>query len=280
MAEKKMVENKKSFVVKIDEKDVTIVVKRPDNKAKTDAQSIYNRSFRRNIESGAIVRAKIESVMREQNLWSDEQEKQYKELTDKLLKAELQLKRGGIKLNVAREIAISMRKDRFLLRQLSMSRNSLDLHTAEAQAENDRFNYLVSACTCYEDGKSYYTSVEDYLNREDDEVGAKAASALGKMLYGLSEDWESKLPENTLLLRFGFVDKDLHLVNGKGHRIDLLGRLVDSKDRLVNDFGQLVDDSGNLLSEDGEFLVEAKPFLTDDGDEVSEPEEAELQVSA
>lgn len=264
-------DNKKTFEVKLNDKDTKFAVKRPDNKTRQAGQQYYNKAFRNAIESGAIVRARIEQVMRDQNLWDDIRQKEYQETTKRLLGNELKLSKGGIKMNEARELALQMRADRWKLREMNYDRNQLDLHTAEAQAENDRFNFFVSACTLYADtGKPYYKDTEDYLNREDDPVGPTAAANLSKMLYGLDDKFEHKLPENRFLLKYKFVDDDLRLVDKQGNWVDAEGRRINKEGRLINDQGQLVDVDGNLLTEDGEYKVEFTPFLDDEGNPVTD----------
>ena len=64
-----------------------------------------------------------------------------------------------------------MRKLRDDLRELISSRTNLDNNTAEGQADNARFNYLVSCCLVYSDNKKgYFNSYEDYLNRSSEEI--------------------------------------------------------------------------------------------------------------
>ncbi len=276
-----MVENKKVFAAVIEGKNIQLAVKRPDNKARQAGQQVYNRAFRQAIESGAIVRARIEAVMRDQNLWDDPRQKRYEELNKRLLDHELSLKKGGRKLKEAREMAVQMRKDRWELRNLNYDRNQLDLHTAEAQAENERFNFLVATCTVFADsGKGYFKDMEDYLTRDNDPVAPLAATTLGKMIYGLEDDFEQKLPENSFLRKYKFVNQDLHLVDKDGRLIDMDGRLVDKEGRLVNDNGELIDLNGNFLTEDGEFKVNFEPFINEDGSAVAEPDEIKAEPAA
>ncbi len=280
-----MADNKKTFDVDIDGKAVKLAVKRPDHRTQQAAQLVYNRAFREAVKpsdgkSGSIVRASLESVLRDQKLWDDAKQAQFTKLNQALLEGERKLAKGGIKASEAREVAIQMRRDRWDLRQLLTERNSLDLHTAEAQAENARFNYIVSACTVYPDtGKPFWKSEDDYLAGSSDDVALKAASAMGNLVYNLDEKFEEKLPENSFLLKYGFANKDLHLVDKAGRLVDAQGRRVDEKGRLVNDKGELVDAEGNFLTEDGDYKFEFEPFLDEDGDAISPPEDAKTEAT-
>lgn len=261
--------NKRTFEVEVDGKKTEFAVLRPNHRAVQQAELVYKRAFREAVQppdgqKGAIVRQAVEAVMRDQNLWDDAKQSRYEELVKNILAGEKKLVSGGIKLSEARSIAIQMRRDRNELRQLSADRNELDAMTAEAQAENARFNYYVASCTVYGDtGKSYFKDVEDYLSRENDPVVLPAAQAMGKLIYGLEDDYEKKLAENKFLLKYKLVDEDLRLVDKDGKWVDSRGRRVDEKGRLINDDGELIDADGNLLTEDGEYKVEFKEFEDD-----------------
>lgn len=240
------------------------VALRPTHKHLQKAQQVYNRAFREAVESGAIVRARVESVMREQKLWDDEKRGRFDQLVKQLLEAEMALAKGGIKKSEAKKMAVQMRIDRAELRSLSMDRNRLDQFTCESQAEQARFNYLVSTCTVYgegdQEGKPVFSGVEEYLEK-DDEMSNEAAATFAKLYYNYDDEHEAKLPENKFLVKYGFCNDKLHLVDDRGRPVNTDGKLVDDKGRFVNEEGQLVDNEGNLLTDDGEYKVEFQEFL-------------------
>ena len=266
--------NKKTFKVEIGGKEVDLAVLRPNAKQRQEAQKVYNKAFREAVESGAILRAKIESVMREQKLWDDHKEAELRKLQAAIGDKERKVRSGGIKLSEARDLAIQLRRDRAELRSLNSERMSLDNNSAEAQADNPQFNYWVSVCTVHaNDGKPYFRSYEEYMTKEDDPAVGPAASALAKIIYNLEDDYEKKLPENQFLVKYKFADETLHLIDKQGRKVDADGRLVDENGRYINEAGQFVDREGNLVDEEGNFLVDEKPFLDDEGNPiVSAPE--------
>jgi hypothetical protein len=213
--------------------------------------------------------------MREQNLWDDNKEAEYRKLLEKINGAERKIKSGGIKLNQAKDLALEMRKDRAELRALTSERSSLDNNTAEGQADNAQFNYWVSSCTVYsETGKTYFSNYEDYLNRDDDPATGQAAGSLAMLLYNLDPDYEKKLPENQFLAKYNFVDEELHLVDKTGRRVDSEGRLVNKDGRYINEAGELIDINGNRVNEEGDYVVDFSPFLDDEGKPIQEKVEA------
>jgi hypothetical protein len=275
------VTNKKQFKVTLDSKEVELCVVRPNVKQRQEGQKIYNKAFRDAVESGAILRGKVNNVMREQNLWDDNKEAEYRKLLEKINGAERKIKSGGIKLNQAKDLALEMRKDRAELRSLTSERSSLDNNTAEGQADNAQFNYWVSSCTVYsETGKTYFSNYEDYLNRDDDPATGQAAGSLAMLLYNLDPDYEKKLPENQFLAKYNFVDEELHLVDKTGRRVDSEGRLVNKDGRYINEAGELIDIHGNRVNEEGDYVVEFSPFLDDEGKPIQEKVETVKTTAA
>jgi len=273
-----MATNKKVIEVEIAGKKTELAVVRPNAKQRQEGLKYYNKAFREALESGAILRPKIESVMREQKLWDDNKENSLRQLQNKIAENEKKLKSGGIKLSEAREIAISLRKQRAEIRTLTSEKINLDNNSAEAQADNAQFNYYVSACTVYGDnGKPYFKSYDEYMSKDDDPVVSKAASAMAQIIYNLEEDYDKKLPENEFLVKFKFADQSLHLINKQGKKIDSEGRLVDDEGRYIDENGNYIDINGNKIDKEGNYIVEHTPFLDEDGKPLIEDENPVIQ---
>ena len=285
-----------SFTMDIEGKKVEFLVKSPSFKDQREAQKIYNQAFSDAVKSGCIVRGRLNDLLKEQGLWDDQKEMRLNTIQHEILGHEQKLAKGGISLQRARGIALEIRKLRGDLRELISSRTNLDNNTAEGQADNARFNYLVSCCLVYSDNKkSYFKDYEDYLNRSTDTVAIRGAQALASRLYGLDDNYEKNLPENKFLQEYNFVDENLRFINSDGKLTDVDGRLVDENGRYINDKGEFVDKDGKLVDDEGEYVVEFKPFLDDNGKPVKlekknaksakeepaeEKEEAEQEVSA
>lgn len=270
--------NTRTFEIDIDNKKITLSVRSPSLQDQREATKIYNTAFSDALKAKAVVRAKLDDLLVEQGLWDAKKQKQFTEIQSAILDGEKKLAKGGIGLSEAKKIAMEMKKQREELRELISVKTSLDTHTAEGQADNARFNYLVSACTVYNDNKKpYFNNYDDYLNRASEPAAILAAQNMANMLYGLDNDYENKLPENKFLVEYKFVDEKLRLVDKQGRLIDSEGRLVDESGRFINEKGEFVDKDGNPVSKDGEYIVEFKPFLDDDGKPVvqDKPKEKE-----
>lgn len=258
--------NSRTFTTKIDNKETTFMVRSPNLQDQKEATKVYNLAFSEALKAKAVVRAKLDDLLTEQGLWDESKQNKFSQLQTDILDGEKKLAKGGIPLSQAKEIALRMKSLREDLRELISVKTNLDTHTAEGQADNARFNYLVSACTVYNDTKQpYFSSYEDYNNRSSDIVAILGAQQLAGMLYGLDNDYEAKLPENKFLKQYKFVDDKLRLVNKDGKLVDSEGRLIDENGRFINDKGEFVDKNGNLVNQQGDYVVEFSPFLDDDG---------------
>jgi hypothetical protein len=256
----------KTFKATIDGVEKEFLVKSPSLDNQREGQKVYNQAFTDAIKSKSVVRAKLDDLLEDQGLWNDEKQAKFTSLQKELLDGEKRLAKGGFSLNEAKDLAIHMKRVRDDIRELISVRTSLDNHSAEGQADNSRFNYLVSVCVVYNDTKEpYFKNLEDYLNRSTDEVAIKGAQNLANMLYGLDNDYESNLPENKFLKKFRFVDDKLRLIDKKGRLVDREGRLIDEGGRFIDDNGNFVDKYGNPVDKDGEYIVEQQPFLDDEG---------------
>jgi hypothetical protein len=268
----------REFNVSIDGKDTTFLVRSPSLSDQREAQKVYNQAFTDAIKSKSVVRAKLDDLLREQGLWSDEKQAEFAALQKQIIDGEKRLAKGGFALNEAKKLALEMQELRNKIKDLISVRTSLDNHSAEGQADNARFNYLVSACVVYKDNDNkYFKSLEDYLNKADDPVALLGAQNLANMIYGLDNNFEKNLPENKFLHKYKFVDDKLRLIDKRGRLVDQDGRLVDEEGRFIDEEGNFVDKEGNRVDPKGEYLFEAEPFLDDEGKPILP--EAEVQAS-
>ena len=259
----------KTFTINVDDKDKEFLIQTPSLEQQREAQKVYNQAFTDAIKSKSVVRAKLDDLLKDQGLWDDEKQAQFDTLQKEISDGEKRLAKGGFGLKEARTLAVKMRQLRDDMRDLISVRTSLDNHSAEGQADNARFNYLVSVCVVYNDSKQpYFSSMEDYLNKSTDPVGLLGAQNLANMMYGLDNDYERNLPENKFLQKYKFVDNDLRYVDKQGRLIDADGRLINEEGRYINDDGKFVDKFGNLIDDEGYYVVESEPFLDDEGNPV------------
>ena len=271
----------KTFKATIDGVEKEFLVKSPSLNDQREGQKVYNQAFTDAIKSKSVVRAKLDDLLEDQGLWNDEKQAKFSALQKELLEGEKRLAKGGFSINEAKDLAIKMKAVRDEIRDLISVRTSLDNHSAEGQADNARFNYLVSVCVVYNDTKQpYFKDMEDYLNRSSERVGVLGAQNLANMLYGLDNDYESNLPENKFLKKYKFIDDKLRLVDKKGRLIDAEGRLIDEQGRFIDEQGNFVDKYGNRVDAEGEYVVDTLPFLDEDGNPIVLDEDKKNETPA
>lgn len=265
--------NEIKFTEKVDGKDVEFLVRKPTLKESAKAQEVYNQAFASAINSKAILRERLNDVLKAQGLWNDEKEVRYNTLNAEIEEAIESLKAGG-KLDDAYKTALKIRNLRNERLALISSRLGLDSSTVEGQSDNARFNCLVSLCLVYNDTKKpFFASYEDYLNDSGSAVGSAGATHLASLLYNYDENVEKTYPENKFLAKFKFVDDKLRLINKEGKLVDEDGRLVNDKGQWVNKDGKLEDKNGKLIEEEIVF----GDFFDNDGNKVEGVDEAVIE---
>ncbi|MBU2060474.1 MAG: hypothetical protein KKH44_01325 [Bacteroidetes bacterium] len=269
--------------IKVESKDSdgnpkTVYVIRPTKDNNAQAQIVASKSFRDSILNGALVRKALEDLLIKQGIWDAERQTRVDKIDDEIREKLLKLKKGGIKLTEARDLAIEVRIGRMNRANLVSEKNAHDEFTAEAQSENAKFDYLVSVCVKDEDGSNIFKDVDDYKDKALEPYASDAAAKLATLVWGLEDNWESNLPENKFLEKFSFVDKDLRLVNKDGKYVTKDGKLIDNDFRYINDAGEYVDIDGNRIDKDGLPVVDFVPFLDDNGNPINEAVEETQDV--
>ena len=214
-----------------------------------DSQLVYNKAFRAALDSGALLRQKLNDYMVKQGIWDDDKDAKYEELSEKIRAKESMLKGGGIRLSEAKAIALELRDLRDEFRTLLSEKNALDSNSAEGLADNARFIELVRLCIVNPDtGTGLFPDQKLYDAQADQPWVVEASGELANMLYGLDSDYDKNLEENKFLREFKFVNDDLRFINKEGH---------------------LVDSEGRFINEDGRFIA----YRTDEGLNTQNPDE-------
>lgn len=260
----------------IDGEVKTFAVNKPNSLHQREGQKVYNRAFADAVASGCILRTKLEDFMRSQGVWDDAKQIELRELTQQINSAELRLRTGGFEFDEAVTLAKRVRQLRNNVRDLVATRTDLDVNTAEGQADNARFNYYISVCLVYNDTqKPVFKDMDDYLSQAATEQAAIGAAKLAQILYGLSEDFESKQVENQFLREFGLIDERNRYINSDGHLVDSSGKLINEDGHYVLPDGALCDVNGNPMNDSGDYIVERKPFVKD-GKPIEPPKAKEI----
>ena len=295
-----MVDKKEKTIEGVDNdgNTVKVLIKNPTAKQYRDSQVEYNKAFRMALDSGALLRQKINDHMVDQGIWGEEKEKKYQKFLTDINEKEDLLKGGGVKLSDAKAAALRLRELRDGFKDLISERNALDTNSAEGQADNARFAELVRVCMVNPDtDQPYFPDQQAYDSQTDQPWVVEASGELANMLYGLDPDYEGGLVENKFLKEFKFVNEDLRFINDDGHLVDSEGKLLNEDGRYIayrTKEGKAKQDPEEVyfVNSDGEevisvdeddgtetwvkkSLAERKPFLDDDGKPIVAEENSE-----
>lgn len=243
----------------VDGKVVKLYVVKPSTIVGQHADIYRAKVWQECIDQGVPTRNEVEKMMLERGIWGKEKGEAEKTILRNIkdLEKKLYLGSGGRKMKISegKAIAIKMREERIKLRDLISEKLAMEQNTAESLSENARFDYIVAHCTFYENGQKVYNGIEDYNEKNSDEVAFAAGSKLGELLYSLDSKFEHNLPENKWLKQFKLVNEDLTLVNKEGEFVDTNGRKISSDGYYLDDDGNKVDPEGNPLEEDGSYKL-------------------------
>ena len=266
-----MSNNKKEVEVKFEDKgkaSIKIYVEKPNNDVVKRADRCRAKAWNECIMDGIVTKKELSTLMKQRGIWSEKKEDDQEQISTQIneLEQKLYLECGKreSKKEEGKKLAIDIRKKRNQLRELISQKMSLEENTAEALADNSRFDFLVAHCTFHQNGEKVYKDIDDYNSKSADEIAFAAASELAAMMYSIDSDFEKNLPENKWLKNKELVNEDLALVNDEGKRVDLEGRVIDENGYYLDDKGNRVDKQGHPLSEDGfyEEVDDEKPKPT------------------
>lgn len=262
--------NRKVFeTVDAEGNKIFLAVVRPKPDTEVDARRLYSKTKTRLLNNKeAIPRSRARDLATELGLWSDEKQAQLEAYEKEIARLEDIVHKGrkanltaddesyisehGMRL-FGRHVALNLRRVRFERILLLLETAQLNDIIAEEIAENEMIDFLVSQVTVWgkNEGKeslynkSYFDKYSDFISRKSEDAARKAREEFLNMFNENDPDWEKKLPENKLLIKYGFVNDSLKLVNDKGE-------LVDADWKRVDEEGNYLDESGNPIKDSAE----------------------------
>lgn len=258
---KEKMSKKQVLVTKNDGSSINIYVTSPTAIAIQKADIYRAKVWNECLDEGIKTKEELAVVMEKRGIWGKSQIQQELKIVEQLTNLERDLYLGDgkkkIPLSDGKNIAFKMKELRSELRRLLIEKNNFEQNTAENISDNARFDYLVSACTFYENGQKVYNNIEDYNNRASDEIAYAAAGALAEMMYSYDPSSEQTLPENQWLKHFNLVNEEGQLVDNNEKLVDLDGRTINELGHYINAKGERTDRDGNLLDENGNYIIKA-----------------------
>lgn len=245
--------------VKFGEEERTVEIHMPTPKIEAEANMYSSQVFAKLVKSkdedgnpNYILRAQLNDFMKDAGIYTDEDIKAIEKLGEKIASCEKELSTGGKTKSQGRKIAIDLRSARYQLLMLLAKRLEYDKNTVEHYAANARMDFLISKCITYEGGVKIFNTVEDYQTDSFmHEALAEVVRDFANMVSDYDPDFDRKLPENKFLLKFGFCNEDLDLVNSDGQKVDEDGDLIDDEGFKIDNTGRRINSEEFEL---GEFL--------------------------
>lgn len=210
--------NKRKFnVTEPDGTVVELAVVRPSVELRRDADIFKSVQFGKYAKAGILFKDVIEKCLRDQGVWDDEKEAKRQELFTKITSGVTKLKAGGIRKSEAKKVALETQQARLSLAQLMADFNQLERDTVEGKSEQDKFEWLISKCTVYDQGgKPYFSSLTDYKDKEDQPHVEQIAEEFAGFYYGAGTDVLKELPENKFLIDYGFMNDKFEMLDETG----------------------------------------------------------------
>ena len=262
---------------------IEYAVVRPTNAQSISADEVRRKTFNEELSGGSLLREQLDEELRKRKLWSDDRQMRYDTLRKEILNSEYQLKKGGISLSNAKDMALQMRKNRDEMVLMLSSRTDLDSNTCEGKADSARFNFLFASCLVYNDSGEpiFPKGVEDYVSHLNHPAVGEGATQF-YYLMSETEGVDQKLPENKFLKKFNFTNDKYQLVDDDGRLIDDDGRHIDDEGNYVEWISKTksvsVDFQGRKLDKDGDYIIDdAEPFLDDNGKPIDESKFLEVK---
>lgn len=264
---------------KFEFEDKDYFIKKMTSKELIEGRKIYTKAFKKAIEGGAILKKSLDEHMRKQGLWDDEKQEEYTDLVKKSADLEYRIKSGQFKkASELKEKALELKRLRSRTSEIMGVRNSMDPMTAEGQADNDQFNYFVTASIYdYLTQKPVFSSLEDYEDRADSDLAVECAQKFANYFYELEENYQDTFLENKLLKKLNLVSKDGFLVNGKGERVDEEGNLLNEEGARIDAKGNRIDINNNPILEDN--AIDNLEFIDDLGIAKDKPQEEKKKTT-
>lgn len=244
-----------------------------------ESQKHYAKAFDKALEDGAPLHVQIKAMLEQRKLLDGRSDEEKLQALRKDIKdLELRLRRGVIDgkrmtPKQGRELALQIRSKRAEISSIGSDIASLFSGTAENQADNERYQYFIYACTVNDyDGKRVWNSFEDFKAADSkSDLVQKALNTFLTVSAGIDKNYEKNRYENQWLIKMKFMNDAMQFIREDGKAVDEDGRLIDAEGRFINESGDYVDIFGNAIDKDGNLLEKDTWGVCPTTSEASEP---------
>lgn len=142
----------------------------PNQAAENEGERQYRIAFSKALQEGVFPREKLREIMREHNMWTEDDEKQLKRCVGRIAILQIELKteqnKGDQKrcLEIAREISNTRRR----MWELFLVQQTVYMHSAEGVAEMIKAEAVMAACTVSKQTrKRYWETYRQFVEERD-----------------------------------------------------------------------------------------------------------------
>lgn len=149
--------------------NVEFTLEQPTNFIKMKGDVVYQNAYKEAISEGLLPRKKLEQIIKDRNIISDEEQLELSKLESKLEAQKILLsKTTKVKANQDRikKIISELEDSIFSIKEKELSKLMM---SAETKAQEDRYNFLCSSCV-YKNNKLVWSSYHDYLKETNLEL--------------------------------------------------------------------------------------------------------------
>lgn len=152
--------------IKHGSEDICIEFRQPDNTIKLRANLVYDKAYDKAISEGMLATDDLKKLIKERNIFTEEDEDKLEELESKL---------HGQEMLLAKTLVVKARQDRLKkiinklkeeINELQLKKTSKLIMSAEAKAEEERSLFFCWACTYDADKNELYWKIYEDLLKE------------------------------------------------------------------------------------------------------------------
>lgn len=262
--------SKNEFTVKVKDKDVRLKTIKITPEIRLESQKHYAKALNEALNNDYFIKIEVDRILQSKGAVDLEaEEKQAAEARKKIKEMEVALRsavQAGKRLTKSqgRQLALDIRAERLKLNTIGQNIVAFYDQTAENYANNAQTQFFIFACTVdAETGLRFWRSYEEFLTdtQAQPEAGSQTTTYLEAvkefmaLATGMDKDYERNRYENQWLIRMGFMNDKLQLIDDKGRTVDEEGRLINTEGRYINEAGEFLDVYGNAVDKDGNLLI-------------------------
>lgn len=237
-----------------------------NQKVRRDSDVYANLAYQDAIRKGYLINIQVDEIVRESGYDLDNETKEIEDLRSQIKTKEVTLLRGvsgNERLNKSqgRSLALEIRKLRNKIEDIVGNRSDLYSKTAEKYSDDERFLYLIHACSLdSRTGRPFFKTFDEFKESLESEVVKQCTKALLELVSNQSNIADTNLTEVKWLIKYNYMDTKGRLLDKEGRLVDEDFRLINEDGRYINEKGEFVDYLGNMVDVNGNLLVEADPM--------------------